>query len=135
MGMCLGIAIFRNKNKILYGNCQTKPTVIYPVNTKTRDSIEAANEIIDIIHCYNSNNSNNTSQDYQLNSSTLCSVSSISTISMVCENNNTHINEEVYKNIMKNYDDLDEMDYKTEELMSVYGTPRSHISVLSEELY
>ena len=71
-----------------------------------------------------------------MNSSTLCSISSISTISTVCENhtNHTHINEEVYKNIMKNYDDLDEMDYKTEELVSVYGTPRSHISVLNEEL-
>lgn len=127
MGMCLGIAIFRNKNKVIYGTCQTKPTVIYPVNTKTRDSIEAAVEIIDIIHGYNSNNTS------QLNSSTLCSISSISTISMVGENNNTHINEEVYKNIMKNYDDLDGMDYKTEELVSVYGTPRSHISVLNEE--
>ena len=55
MGMCLGIAIFRNKNNTIYSNCQTKPTVIYPVNTKTRDSIEAADEIIDIIHGYNSN--------------------------------------------------------------------------------
>ena len=123
--MCLGIAIFRNKTNYKNYNI-TKPKIIFPINPPNRisnDTIDAVEEIVDIIHSGNSSS-------VEFNTSTLQSISSTDslnshTISTLSSNNSftsllCYNSQHITENII-------------DDIVSVYGTPRSHISEINIE--